>query len=126
METARGRWFLAEHARRNRHAETEQLRALLEQVRRAVQKSKPSTTGPRVAARFMDVLRLRVGAPLLDAVQDKATPNEGDFSEQTLQNMSRSTIQALWRRLLRVVSARSGLLRRDEMEGVPAPRVPPS
>src|SRR5262249_17894869 len=37
---------------------------------------------------------------LLQYVQDKATPNEEDFSEATLQNMSRSTIQALWRRLL--------------------------
>jgi hypothetical protein len=56
---------------------------------------------------------------LLDYVQAKAQPNDDDFSEQTLQNMSRSTIQALWRRLLRVLSGRSGLLRREEMDGAP-------
>ena len=66
METARGRWFLAEHARRNRHAETEQLRALLEQVRKSVQKTKPPTGGLRVAATFMQVLSPSQvsGAPL--------------------------------------------------------------
>ena len=66
METARGRWFLAEHARRNRHAETENLRALLEQVRKAVQKTKPPTAGLRVQATFMQVLSPSQvsGAPL--------------------------------------------------------------
>jgi hypothetical protein len=66
METARGRWFLAEHARRNRHAETENLRALLEQVRKAVQKTKRPTGGLRVQATFMQVLSPSQvsGAPL--------------------------------------------------------------
>ena len=56
---------------------------------------------------------------LLDYIQAKAQPDEEDFSEQTLQSMSRSTIQALWRRLLRVLAGRSGLLRRDEHDGAP-------
>ena len=56
---------------------------------------------------------------LLDYVQLKAQPEEGDFSEATLQSMSRSTIQALWRRLLRVFNGRSGLLRREEVVGSP-------
>jgi DNA helicase HerA-like ATPase len=54
---------------------------------------------------------------LLDYVQDRAQPDKEDFSEQTLQSMSRSTIQALWRRLLRVMGGRSGLLRRYEADG---------
>ena len=54
---------------------------------------------------------------LLDYVQAKAQPEDDDFNEQTLQSMSRSTIQALWRRLLRVLNSRSGVLRRDEPEG---------
>jgi hypothetical protein len=36
METARGRWFLAEHARRHRLVETEVLRALLERLEAAL------------------------------------------------------------------------------------------
>ena len=57
METARGRWFLAEHARRNRHAETEQLRALLEDIRTAVQKPGAPAAGVRVPAAFTQALR---------------------------------------------------------------------
>src|SRR3954452_23852242 len=36
METARGRWFLAEYARRNRHAETEPLLAALARIEGAI------------------------------------------------------------------------------------------
>lgn len=36
METSRGRWFLAEFAKRNRHAETERLIASLARIERAV------------------------------------------------------------------------------------------
>jgi hypothetical protein len=36
METERGRWFLAEYARRNRHADTEMLVAALAKIERAV------------------------------------------------------------------------------------------
>ncbi len=58
-------------------------------------------------------------AQLLDYVQAKAQPDEDDLTEDALRSMSRSTIQALWRRLQRVLGARSGLLRREEMAGVP-------
>jgi len=48
METARGRWFLGEHARRNRHAETSRLLVLLEEIRAAVQK--PKTPAAAIAS----------------------------------------------------------------------------
>jgi hypothetical protein len=57
METARGRWFLAEHARRNRHAETEHLRAVLEQIRAAAQAPKAPAVRLRVPAAFTQALR---------------------------------------------------------------------
>jgi hypothetical protein len=41
METARGRWFLAEHARRHRLVETEVLRALLERLEAALRLVRP-------------------------------------------------------------------------------------
>ena len=58
METARGRWFLGEHARRNRHAETDRLAVLLEEIRAAVQTTKaPTTAGANIGAAFIPVLR---------------------------------------------------------------------
>ncbi|MGH2598731.1 MAG: ATP-binding protein [Dehalococcoidia bacterium] len=56
---------------------------------------------------------------LLDYVQARAHVDEGEVTEDALRTMSRSTIQALWRRLARVLGPRSGLLRRDEEEGRP-------
>jgi hypothetical protein len=41
METARGRWFLAEHARRHRLVETEVLRALLERLEAVLRLVRP-------------------------------------------------------------------------------------
>ena len=63
METARGRWFLGEHARRNRHAETSRLLVLLEEIRAAVQKPKtPAAGGASITAAFTPVLRLSQGS----------------------------------------------------------------
>ena len=59
-------------------------------------------------------LGIKTFQDLLNYVQSKAQSEESDFSEAALQSMSRSTIQALWRRLLRVFNGRSGLLRREE------------
>jgi len=56
---------------------------------------------------------------LLDYIQDKAQPESDDFSDDALRSMSRSTIQALWRRLARVLAPKSGLLRRDDHDGSP-------
>ena len=63
METARGRWFLGEHARRNRHAETDRLAVLLEEIRAVVQPTKaPATAGANIGAAFIPVLRLSQGS----------------------------------------------------------------
>lgn len=43
METSRGRWFLAEYARRNRHADTEMLLAALQRLENVVQTESIST-----------------------------------------------------------------------------------
>src|SRR5258708_30412086 len=40
METSRGRWFLAEFARRNRHADTERLLAAIDCMRKTLESSK--------------------------------------------------------------------------------------
>ncbi len=68
---------------------------------------------------------LNNGAPtttfkeLLDYIQEKATPDDENVTDESLRTMSRSTIQALWRRLARVLAGKSGLLRREEHDGRP-------
>jgi DNA helicase HerA-like ATPase len=56
---------------------------------------------------------------LLNYIEMRAHPDEKDLDDDSLRTMSNSTIQALWRRLARVVGPNSGLLRREETEGAP-------
>jgi len=56
---------------------------------------------------------------LLKYIEFKAQPESKDLSDDSLRSMSNSTIQALWRRLARVLAPNSGLLRRDDIEGAP-------
>jgi hypothetical protein len=56
---------------------------------------------------------------LLDYIEMKAQPESKDLDDDSLRSMSNSTIQALWRRLARVLGPTSGLLRRDDIEGSP-------
>lgn len=56
---------------------------------------------------------------LLDYIEMKAQPESKDLDDDSLRTMSNSTIQALWRRLARVLGPNSGLLRRDDVEGAP-------
>ncbi len=50
METARGRWFLAEYARRNRHADTTMLLKALERIEAVVRGEQ--SVGPVDRIRF--------------------------------------------------------------------------
>ena len=43
METVRGRWFLAEYARRNRHADTTMLLAAIDRLHTAVHSQRPGS-----------------------------------------------------------------------------------
>jgi uncharacterized protein len=56
---------------------------------------------------------------LLNYIEMKAQPESKDLDDDSLRSMSNSTIQALWRRLARVLGPTSGLLRRDDIEGAP-------
>ncbi len=56
---------------------------------------------------------------LLDFIEAKAQPDARDVNDESLRTMSNSTIQALWRRLARVLGPTSGLLRRDDVDGAP-------
>ena len=56
---------------------------------------------------------------LMDYIEAKAQPESKDLDDDTLRSMSNSTIQALWRRLARVLGPNSGLLRRDDINAEP-------
>jgi DNA helicase HerA-like ATPase len=64
-------------------------------------------------------LSVRTFGALLDEIQRRAAPEQDDLTDDALRQMSRSTIQAFWRRLARVLGPGSGLLRRDDVEGRP-------
>lgn len=53
---------------------------------------------------------------LLDYLEAKAQPEGKDLDEDSLRQMSNSTIQALWRRLARVLGPNSGVLRRGQRD----------
>jgi hypothetical protein len=51
LETARGRWFLAEHARRNRHAETAVLLEAIARLEKMVASQQPAVAAEDIALR---------------------------------------------------------------------------
>jgi hypothetical protein len=85
LETARGRWFLAEHARRERAAERAQLLFSMRRLERAAEDSAEflrfNAVANDLARKLEDVLRhLRLGAHA--SVEDHAA--ERRFIEQRL------------------------------------------
>ena len=67
METARGRWFLSQFARRQRRAETETILAALDALARTIQKQQPQQHGVaasyNASARFTTCLQAGVTIP---------------------------------------------------------------
>jgi hypothetical protein len=57
METERGRWFLAEYARRNRHADTEMLLAALSRIERSVGAQRDVTGLDKVRLDILEMSR---------------------------------------------------------------------
>ena len=54
METERGRWFLAEYARRNRHSDTQVLLSALSRIERGVSQQKAFTGIERFRTEVLD------------------------------------------------------------------------
>ena len=63
METARGRWFLAEYARRNRHADTTMLLKALERIEGAVTGERSVSSRSTASASTSSRWRRRSRAP---------------------------------------------------------------
>ncbi len=58
METARGRWFLAEYARRNRHSDTTTLLRALDRIEQAMTRDKPGHDTTRLRRELLDMADL--------------------------------------------------------------------
>lgn len=60
METARGRWFMAEHTKRNRQADTAQVLAAIDRLQHAMGVSAaPASSGPDVSEAIALIMDLR-------------------------------------------------------------------
>jgi hypothetical protein len=74
METPRGRWFLAEYARRHRHADTGMLLAAMAKLEQAIgqEKSTPKDSGSALASLAADIkaTRTAIAAVRSDRVPD--------------------------------------------------------
>ncbi|MHB2168849.1 hypothetical protein [Alsobacter sp. R-9] len=55
METARGRWFLTEYARRNRHSDTTTLLRALDRIEQAITREKPGDDALRLRRELLDM-----------------------------------------------------------------------
>ncbi len=75
METERGRWFLREYARRNRHADTEMLLTSLGRIERAVEGHRDQ---PELARFRVDVLEMSRAIARMRSEIAAIKPAEGD------------------------------------------------
>lgn len=55
METARGRWFLSEYARRNRHSDTTTLLRALDRIEQAMTRDRPGHDTTRLRRELLDM-----------------------------------------------------------------------
>jgi hypothetical protein len=85
METARGRWFLGEYAKRNRHADTRMVLnavARIERLLEAAQQPPPGTRSPEILAILSDAVD--------QAAEAAASAADGLATEQRLAPIRKS------------------------------------
>src|SRR5260370_4375047 len=57
METGRGRWFLAEYARRNRHSDTMTLLGAIDRLEAAIRGEPHAQSGDRIRPHFVRIAK---------------------------------------------------------------------
>jgi chemotaxis protein CheZ len=84
METARGRWFLVEYARRNRHADTEMLLGALERLEDVIRNETVLPAVDRVRFGLMEMAKAiaRTKAEIAAIKPDAAAGRIGEASEE--------------------------------------------
>jgi chemotaxis protein CheZ len=95
METARGRWFLAEYARRNRHADTDMLLGALARLENVVRQETVLPTPDRVRNGLLEMAKViaRTKAEIAAIKPDFAPGRLGEASEE-LDTIVRATESA--------------------------------
>ncbi|MDQ0395162.1 hypothetical protein [Labrys monachus] len=86
METARGRWFLAEYARRNRNADTAAVLAAIHRLERLVESAASTDARSEVAKGMANIAR---------AIAEAEIPLSADTAGAAIRRMSASASQAI-------------------------------
>jgi len=81
METSRGRWFLAEFARRNRHADTTMLLTALDRIEAAVARERPDDAVGRMRHDLMEMAEAIARTKADIAAIRPETNLQGKFAE---------------------------------------------
>jgi chemotaxis protein CheZ len=83
METNRGRWFLAEYAKRNRHADTTMLLAAIERIEATVRGERADETVDRIRFDLLDMARAIARTKAEIAAIKPDAEHHGKFGEAT-------------------------------------------
>src|SRR4029079_10607267 len=83
METARGRWFLAEYARRNRHADTTMLLKALDRIEAAVRGERSVEPVDRIRFDLIEMSKAIARTKTEIAAMKPDADHHGKFGEAT-------------------------------------------
>jgi chemotaxis protein CheZ len=95
METARGRWFLLEYARRNRHSDTEMLLGALERLENVIRTETVLPAADRVRFGLLDMAKAiaRTKAEIA-AIKPDASPGRIEVASEELDSIVQATERA--------------------------------
>ena len=85
METARGRWFLAEYARRNRNADTEMLLAAIAKLQKSIGEQSAENALAKVRRELLDMAEAIAEAKREIATMRAKDGEDGQIGEATLE-----------------------------------------
>jgi chemotaxis protein CheZ len=95
METARGRWFLAEYARRNRHADTEMLLGALDRLENVIRNETALPSAERIRSGLMEMAKAIAQTKAeIAAIKPDATPGRIEEASEELDSVVQATERA--------------------------------
>lgn len=96
METVRGRWFLAEYARRNRHADTEMLLNAINRIEQVISGERAAQSVDRIRFDLVDMAKAIARTKAEIAAMKPDADHQGKFGEATeeLDSIVQATEQA--------------------------------
>jgi chemotaxis regulatin CheY-phosphate phosphatase CheZ len=85
LETNRGRWFLAEYARRNRHADTKMLLAAIERLEAAIRGERAAESVDRIRFDLVEMAKAIARTKAEIAAIKPDSEQQGKFGEATVE-----------------------------------------